>query len=155
MFKSKTALSGPAIDYWGLNNITIKNKYPLQLIDAAFAPLQRARIFTKLDLRHAYYLVRIREGDEWKTPFKTSLGHFCDVGGRSGTLTQPGHERELTGTGRREAPADSNQASAGVYKAVPEQQPAVRVFLLTGRATRCGKITRRGLQGKTDAHSPS
>ena len=76
MFKSKTALSGPAIDYWGLNNITIKNKYPLSLINAAFAPLQRARIFTKMDLRHAYYLVRISEGDEWKTAFKTSLRHF-------------------------------------------------------------------------------
>lgn len=65
----------PCIDYRALNEITVKNKYPLPLLDAAFAPLHRAQIFSKLDLRNAYYLVRIREGDEWKT-FNTPLGHF-------------------------------------------------------------------------------
>lgn len=63
------------IDYRGLNTITAKNKYPLPLISAAFEPLQGATIFTKLDLRNAYHLVRIREGDEWKTAFNTPLGH--------------------------------------------------------------------------------
>lgn len=38
------------IDYRGLNDITVRNKYPLLLLDAAFAPLQGAKIFTKLDL---------------------------------------------------------------------------------------------------------
>lgn len=66
----------PCIDYTGLNEITVKNKYPLPLIDSAFGPLHTARIFTKLDLRNAYHLVRIREGDEWKTAFNTHLGHF-------------------------------------------------------------------------------
>jgi len=60
----------------GLNNITVKNKYPLPLIDSAFEPLQGVTIFAKLDLRNAYHLVRIREGDEWKTAFNTPLGHF-------------------------------------------------------------------------------
>ena len=64
----------PCIDYRGLNNITVKNKYPL--IDSAFVPLQGASIFTTLDLRNAYHLVRIRKGDEWKTAFNTPLGHF-------------------------------------------------------------------------------
>ena len=66
----------PCIDFTGLNNITVKNKYPLPLIDSAFVPLQGATIFTTLDLRNAYHLVRIREGDEWKTAFNTPLGHF-------------------------------------------------------------------------------
>ena len=66
----------PCIDFRGLNDITIKNKYPLPLIDSAFGPLHEATIFTKLDLRNAYHLVRIREGDEWKTGFNTPLGHF-------------------------------------------------------------------------------
>ena len=66
----------PCIDYRGLNDITIKNKYSLPLIDSAFVPLRGATVFTKLDLRNAYHLVRIREGDEWKTGFTTPLGHF-------------------------------------------------------------------------------
>jgi len=76
-FVTKKDLSlRPCIDFRGLNNITVKNKYPLPLIDSAFEPLQGATIFSKLDLRNAYHLVRIREGDEWKTAFNTPLGHF-------------------------------------------------------------------------------
>jgi hypothetical protein len=59
-----------------LNSITVRNKYPLLLISSAFAPLHGATVFTKLDLRNAYHLVCIREGDEWKTAFNTPLGHF-------------------------------------------------------------------------------
>jgi len=66
----------PCIDYRGLNSITLKNKYPLPLISSAFAPLHGAAFFSKLDLRNAYHLVRIREGDQWKTAFNTPLGHF-------------------------------------------------------------------------------
>ena len=66
----------PCIDYRELNKITVKNKYPLPLISSNFEPLQGATIFTKLDLRNAYHLVRIREGDEFKTAFKTPRGHY-------------------------------------------------------------------------------
>ncbi|KAI7808450.1 Pol polyprotein [Triplophysa rosa] len=66
----------PCIDYRGLNEITVKNKYPLPLMSTAFELLQGARVFTKLDLRNAYHLVRIREGDEWKTAFNTPSGHY-------------------------------------------------------------------------------
>ena len=72
--KDKTLRS--CIDYRGLNKITVKNTYPLPLINSAFEPLQGATAFTKLDLRNAYHLVRIRQGDEWKTAFNTPLGHF-------------------------------------------------------------------------------
>ena len=61
----------PCIDYRGINRITLKNKYPLPLISSAFVPLHGAMVFSKLD-----HLVRIREGDEWKTVFNTPLGHF-------------------------------------------------------------------------------
>ncbi len=74
--KKKDKTLRPCIDYTGLNDITIRNKYPLPLIDSAFTPLHDATIFSKLDLRNAYHLVRIREGDKWKTAFNTHLGHF-------------------------------------------------------------------------------
>lgn len=64
------------MDYRRFKEITIKNKYPLPLLDSAFAPWQSATIFSKLDIRSAYYLVRIWKGDEWKTAFNTPLGHF-------------------------------------------------------------------------------
>lgn len=66
----------PCVDYRGLNNITVKNTYPLPLMSSAFERLQGASVFTKLDLRNAYHLVRIRGGDEWKTAFNTPRGHF-------------------------------------------------------------------------------
>ncbi|KAI3374193.1 hypothetical protein L3Q82_006045 [Scortum barcoo] len=66
----------PCIDYSALNKITVKNRYPLPLISSAFELLQQAKFFTKLDLRNAYHLVRIREGDEWKTGFNTPQGHY-------------------------------------------------------------------------------
>ena len=66
----------PCIDYRGLNNITVKNRYPFPLMSSAFELLQGAMVFTKLDLRNAYHLVRIREGDEWKTAFNTPTGHY-------------------------------------------------------------------------------
>ena len=66
----------PCIDYSPLNDITIKNRYPLPLMTSVFDQLQQAKVFTKLDLRNAYHLVRIREGDEWKTGFNTPSGHY-------------------------------------------------------------------------------
>jgi hypothetical protein len=64
------------VDYRALNNITIKNRYPLPLIPEALDRLKDSKIYTKLDLRGAYNLVRIRKGDEWKTAFRTRYGHF-------------------------------------------------------------------------------
>ncbi|KAK3548264.1 hypothetical protein QTP70_007188 [Hemibagrus guttatus] len=66
----------PCIDYRALNWITVKFQYPLPLVPAALEHLRGATIFTKLDLRSAYNLIRIREGDEWKTAFITPTGHY-------------------------------------------------------------------------------
>ncbi len=64
------------VDYRGLNNLTIKNQYPLPLIGEAIDRLGRAKRFTQLDLTSAYHRMRIREGDKWKTAFRTRYGHF-------------------------------------------------------------------------------
>ncbi len=66
----------PCIDYRMLNSQTVKLPYPLPLVPAALEELLGARIFSKLDLRSAYNLVRIWEDDEWKTAFITPAGHY-------------------------------------------------------------------------------
>ena len=64
------------VDYRSLNEITEKDRYPLPLIDSLLDRLRGAKIFTALDLRGAYNLVRVKAGDEWKTAFRSRYGHF-------------------------------------------------------------------------------
>ena len=65
-------------EYWGLNQITIKNKYPLPLIMSAFEPIQGVTIFTKLDLHNAYHLVRI--GGRMEDCLQHTFGPFWILG---------------------------------------------------------------------------
>ena len=74
--KKKDGSLRMCVDYRGLNKITIKNRYPLPLISGLFDQLSQAKVYTKIDLRGAYNLVRIKAGDEWKTAFRTRYGHF-------------------------------------------------------------------------------
>ena len=64
------------MDYWGLNNLTIKNRYLLPLIGELLDWLGQTKRFTQLDLTNAYYQMRIKEGDKWKMAFRTRYGHF-------------------------------------------------------------------------------
>jgi len=64
------------VDYRGLNKITIKNLYPLPLMNELLSRLGKATVFTKLDLKNGYYLIRMGEGQEWKTPFKSRYGLY-------------------------------------------------------------------------------
>ena len=64
------------VDYRRLNDITIKNVYPLPLITEMLDRIAGSEWFTSLDLKDAYWLVRIRKGDEWKTAFRTRYGLF-------------------------------------------------------------------------------
>ncbi len=66
----------PCIDYITLNSQTVKLPYPLSLVPAALEELRGACIFSKLDLRSAYNLIRIWESDEYKTAFTTPSGHY-------------------------------------------------------------------------------
>lgn len=64
------------VDYRGLNKITIKDRYPLPLMNEMRDRLRKAKIFTKLDLKNGYNLLRIASGDEWKTAFRTRYGLY-------------------------------------------------------------------------------
>ncbi|EAL17174.1 hypothetical protein CNBN1990 [Cryptococcus deneoformans B-3501A] len=74
--KKKDGSLRMCVDYRGINKITIKNRYPLPLIAELLDRLKSAKVFTKIDLRGAYNLLRIKAGEEWKTAFRTRYGHF-------------------------------------------------------------------------------
>jgi hypothetical protein len=63
-------------DYQALNAMTVKNRYPLPLINDLINCLKRARFFTKLDVWWDFNNVWIREGDKWKAVFRTNRGLF-------------------------------------------------------------------------------
>src|SRR5262249_28856021 len=59
-----------------LNQVTVKNKYPLPRIDYLFDQLRYAKVFSKIDLRSGYHQLRIRDEDVQKTAFRTRYGHY-------------------------------------------------------------------------------
>jgi hypothetical protein len=64
------------IDYRALNEVTVKNKYPLPRIEDLFDQLRGASVFSKIDLRSGYHQLRIRPSDIPKTSFITKYGLY-------------------------------------------------------------------------------
>ena len=64
------------VDYRGLNEITVKDRYPLPLMDELFDRVHDAKFFTKIDLRTGFHQIRIAEGDTEKTAFRTRYGSY-------------------------------------------------------------------------------
>jgi hypothetical protein len=64
------------VNYWSLNEVTIKNKYLLPRIEDPFDQMKGASIFLKIDLRSGYHQLKIRESDIPKTTFHTRYGLY-------------------------------------------------------------------------------
>jgi hypothetical protein len=64
------------VDYRALNKAMVKNRYPLPRIDDLFDRLSRAKVFSRIDLGSGYYQIRITEGDEEKTAYRTNYGSY-------------------------------------------------------------------------------
>jgi deoxyuridine 5'-triphosphate nucleotidohydrolase len=74
--KKKDSRLRPVQDYRKLNEITIKNHYPLPLTHELINRVKGSKFFTKLDIRWRYNNIWIKEGDKWKAAFKTNCGMF-------------------------------------------------------------------------------
>jgi hypothetical protein len=76
LFVEKDGTKRMCIDYRALNEVTIKNKYPLPPIEDLFDQLRGASVFSKIDLRSGYHQLRIRLSDIPKTTFITKYGLY-------------------------------------------------------------------------------
>ncbi|GJV58578.1 putative reverse transcriptase domain-containing protein [Tanacetum coccineum] len=74
--KNKDGSFRMCIDYRELNKLTMKNRYPLPMIDDLFDQLQGSNVYSKINQRSGYHQLRVQEEDILKTAFQTRYGHY-------------------------------------------------------------------------------
>jgi len=91
------------IDYWDINSKRIKNPYPLPLIKKTLNLLRKAKVYTKLHMRGAHNLLRVKEADECTLVFQTRYGLFEPTVMQFGTTNAPADFQGYTNNAIREA----------------------------------------------------
>ena len=93
--KKKDGSMRMCVDYRALNEVTIKNKYPLLRIDDLFDQLKGAKYFSKIDLRSGYHQLKIKESDISKTSFVTHYEQFESIVMSFGLTNAPAYFMNL------------------------------------------------------------